>query len=173
MKNKILIITTLCLALTMIFVAGKKKNTKTIEINLSKTNTFKVSEVYNNLYAGVTEVTNIQYRAFLQALKKTGQTELYSQCLYDSLKWQFDKNAKTDPSVNMYHWHSAYNLYPIVNISHQAAQAYCNWLTQTYQNLTTKKIKTVKFRLPTEKEWIIACNPFAGQCVSMVWEFSL
>src|SRR6478736_4482820 len=46
--------------------------------------------------------------------------------------------------------------YPVVNISHKAAIAYCQWLTDEYNNLKKRKFKKVLFRLPTINEWQIA-----------------
>ena len=44
---------------------------------------------------------------------------------------------------------------PVQNISNEAAQAYCAWLTTYYNNLEEEQrsYKKVKFRLPTVAEW--------------------
>ena len=44
---------------------------------------------------------------------------------------------------------------PIVNVSYAAAELYCHWLTEVYNNMDSKKKKfdNVEFRLPSEKEW--------------------
>jgi len=38
-----------------------------------------------------------------------------------------------DPMVNMYFWHPAYNLHPVVGISKPQAEAYCHWKTQQFK----------------------------------------
>lgn len=49
---------------------------------------------------------------------------------------------------------------PIQNISYEAAVAYCDWLTQVYNQSDYKKkrFKKVKFRLPTADEWEFAAR---------------
>jgi formylglycine-generating enzyme required for sulfatase activity len=61
-----------------------------------------------------------------------------------------------------YHSNAAYGDYPIVNIQYSAALEYCKWLTKEY-NATKKRTYTkVKFRLPTEEEWIVATKCLPG-----------
>ncbi len=46
---------------------------------------------------------------------------------------------------------------PVQNISHAAAQQYCEWITRVYNcNTGKKKFKKVLFRLPTQEEWTLA-----------------
>jgi hypothetical protein len=54
---------------------------------------------------------------------------------------------------NLYHSHPGYDLYPAVNISAEAANLYCAWLTEKYNEKPNGKFKKVTFRIPTEKEW--------------------
>lgn len=49
-----------------------------------------------------------------------------------------------------------YDDYPIVNITHEAAIAYCEWLTDQYNSSGKKKFRQATFRLPTAREWQIA-----------------
>ncbi|CAG5081794.1 formylglycine-generating enzyme family protein [Parvicella tangerina] len=107
----------------------------------------------DNLYASETEVTNLQYRMFLTNLKKSRNMELYNKCLYDSSKWVTALDNYTEPIRDNYHWHPAYDEYPVVNISYEAANEYCNWLTQQYNTQRKRKYTQVLFRLPTEPEW--------------------
>lgn len=115
----------------------------------------KMHPIKNNLYASENEVTNAEYRAFLSNLKRGRNDELYSLFLYDSSKWTVNLTPGfTDPFASLYHSHPAYDDYPIVNISHQAAEEYCKWLTQQYNVQRKRKFTQVIFRLPTEEEWI-------------------
>lgn len=119
--------------------------------------------VKGNLYASKAEVTNDEYNNFLTYLLQSNQTSIYNKCKpefstykgsllaffkgyhiphLESKETKYDKN---------------YDDYPIVNITHAAAKAYCEWLTNQYNNSSgKKKYKQVTFRLPGLKEWQIA-----------------
>jgi formylglycine-generating enzyme required for sulfatase activity len=46
----------------------------------------------------------------------------------------------------------------VVNITYDAAQAYCQWLTYKYSAQPNKSFGQVEFRLPTREEWILAAR---------------
>lgn len=125
---------------------------KTLEKNMTP--------VSGNIYIDKYEVTNGDYRKFLSNLKISGQNELYQTAVYDSTQWMKEKFAVSfnNPMMEMYHWHPAYQNYPVVCVSYEGAKAYCEWLTKQY-NLQRKRTYTqVVFRLPTEKEWKTAAG---------------
>jgi formylglycine-generating enzyme required for sulfatase activity len=127
-------------------------NTKTIEK--------KMKEIVGNLWASETEVTNLEYRMFLNNLKNSRNDELYNKCLYDSAAWVKEFEVQfTEPMESNYHWHPAYDEYPVVNISYDAAVEYCKWLTQQYNSQRKRKYTQVVFRLPTEEEWRLMAIP--------------
>lgn len=119
--------------------------------------------VKGNLYAGETEVTNEQYNQFLNYLIQSNQKNLYEKYKPDIRKYEgpmltffkgyhlpYQESKETKYSID-------YDKYPIVNISHEAAEAYCEWLSSQYNNEEgKKKFSKVVFRLPTLKEWQIA-----------------
>lgn len=104
-------------------------------------------------YISATEITNKQYLLFLNDLKAANNTKDLAIAMVDSLQWQneFSYNA---PYTNYYFRHIAYENYPVVNISYDAAILYCNWLQLKYQ----KSGYDVIVRLPTEAEWINAAK---------------
>ena len=57
---------------------------------------------------------------------------------------------KAEPLSRNYHWHPAFDNYPVVNITHEAAEEFCKWLTKPYQ--LNKGNKNIRFRLPTIQE---------------------
>lgn len=63
-----------------------------------------------------------------------------------------------EPFVMYYHRHHAYNNYPVVNISYEAAAAFCAWLTNIYNNLPNRTYKKVIIRLPLVNEWEFAAS---------------
>jgi len=134
-------------------------------ISISATLTTSVDKNYvkfdNNLYAARFEVTNKQYREFLGNLKSENKTAEYIKCMYDSAQW-----TKKFPSANnkpmVYHSHPAYDNYPVVNISFEAAKLYCNWLTIQYNRNSKRTYHQVIFRLPTENEWEKLSAPLPG-----------
>lgn len=123
--------------------------------------------VNKTVYMGKYEVSNADYRKFLDNLKRSQQTNLLAIALYDSTVWntkfQFTYN---DPMRENYHWHAAYDEYPVVNISFEAAKAYCEWLTTQYNTQRKRAYTQVKFRLPSEKEWLLAAGSGNEKVVS-------
>ncbi|HEY5823974.1 MAG TPA: SUMF1/EgtB/PvdO family nonheme iron enzyme, partial [Cyclobacteriaceae bacterium] len=140
-------------------VSHKQLNLRAVDNNFSN--------IRDNLYAMETEIKNEDYNLFLTYLEDFNQTELFKQCDYDlsqysnSEKEYFKRysgvlqpKTKRKDTVNI-----NYSSYPAVNVSHEAAIKYCEWLTNQYNtnpNKNKKKFKKVKFRLPTLKEWQIA-----------------
>ncbi len=122
--------------------------------------------IRGNLYAFNTEVTNEQYNSFLEFLTKNNEKEAYEKSKIDLSRYEnealaFYKGYHTYFTANKGKVHDAFRKYPVVNISHEGAKTYCEWLTQQYNATPERKFKKVKFRLPTLKEWQIAAlgNP--------------
>ncbi len=115
--------------------------------------------VKGKIYAGETEVTNLEYNTFLRYLKTNGLDEIYS-------KSNFDLSQYEEPSLSLMKQYHAdlkpvkkqqyHTNYPVINISYAGGQAYCEWLTEQYNNTSGRKFTKVKFRLPTISEWRIA-----------------
>jgi formylglycine-generating enzyme required for sulfatase activity len=111
-------------------------------------------------YISVAEVSNKQYRTFLTDILVQGKYEEYEKALPDTTKWR-EKLAYNEPYVQYYFRHPAYDNYPVVNISPQAAQLYCRWLSESVnevlQSLSTKE-PMVEVRLPVDLEWVKAAR---------------
>jgi formylglycine-generating enzyme required for sulfatase activity len=119
--------------------------------------------IKGNLYASKTEVTNDEYHQFLKHLLQSGQMPLYKKYKPDITNYEgtlliFFKGyhlPQLESTESTYN--NDYDDYPVVNISYEAALAYCNWLTELYNTYKGKKKFTkVSFKLPNAKEWQIA-----------------
>jgi Sulfatase-modifying factor enzyme 1 len=116
-------------------------------------------KVKDNVFAQEYEVTNAQYNTFLLYLQEHDQEPLYK-------KFAFDLSEYTEPALSFMKTYTAnritvkkekyFTRYPAVNISYEGAVAYCEWLTDQYNQQAEKKYKKVKFRLPSVNEWRIA-----------------
>jgi formylglycine-generating enzyme required for sulfatase activity len=128
--------------------------------------------ISNTIYAANAEVTNAQYNRFLEYLKINKLTDL--EALY-----KFDFSRYEEPALSFMSNYTLprtetkkdkfFNHYPAVNISYEAANAYCEWLTEQYNNATERKFRKVKFRLPTFDEWQIAA---AGIKNPVIWKLN-
>lgn len=107
-------------------------------------------------YMQKTEVSNRQYREFLNAVEDKQSKERHS---IKSEKWR-ETLKYGEPYAEHYHSHEAYGDYPVVNVTKESAQAYCDWLTLQYQNedIGLPEDMGMAFRLPTRTEWVNAAN---------------
>lgn len=113
-------------------------------------------------YMQKTEVSNLDYKEFVAAVAQSGNAQKLKTVLPDTLVWHMP-NAYNEPYVEYYFRHPAYAHYPVVGVSHEAAELYCDWLTDVYnarlKELFPKlKVKAVEVRLPDENEWIWAAK---------------
>ncbi len=99
------------------------------------------------------ETSNIDYREFLAFLEKEGSSELKALAQVDSAGWvkvliNWDEGLQ-------YHRMPKFNHLPVVNIRHEAAQAYCSWLTDRLNEKYSKEW-VYQVRLPERHEWLRA-----------------
>lgn len=140
MKKRILLVRLLVLTVLIIGLSS-------LTLLKSKNQFVQISP---KLYVAKYEVTNAEFREFLNS-----NAAFHEKYMYDSMQWTKKfPYAHNEPLLNFYHWHPAYDDYPAVNISYEAAEAYCEWLTKTFNNSKKRKFKKVVYRLPTEVEWL-------------------
>ncbi|MBI1225350.1 MAG: SUMF1/EgtB/PvdO family nonheme iron enzyme [Bacteroidetes bacterium] len=115
------------------------------------------------LYAFDTEVTNGQYEAFLMDLVKNRAYDLLETCKAPRTDWRslLPEQYKNLPDSEVFKNANPDDPQaPIVNISHEAAEQYCAWITKVYNASNDKKkaFRKVRFRLPSEAEWELAAK---------------
>jgi len=104
---------------------------------------------------GTTEVSNSEYKAFVDAVRARGDKELLAHVLLDTSQW-IGGSAFQEPYRAHYHSHPAYANYPVVNVGREGALAYCQWL-QDQLNAEAGSA-TYEVRLPARNEWWHAAN---------------
>lgn len=102
-----------------------------------------------------TEVSNLDYREFLHQLEAAGRTADLAKAQIRPEGWRI-KAEYNEPMVEHYHAHPAYENYPVVNITREAALLYCTWLQEQLQSQNPDQF--IKVRLPTEQEWMYAAR---------------
>lgn len=148
----------------MSFISGKKPSAKTAKKQLDefcayvpsgKTLNEKDTVSVQGFYISKGEVTNFQYQEFLADLKRKGELDKLKIAQIDTNNWTTELKWGNQKYVDYYHVHPAYRDYPVVNISKEGAELYCQWLTEQYDSLSNGELK-LKFRIPTHIEWLRA-----------------
>ena len=117
--------------------------------NLDTVNSSKI--ILKSFQISETEVTNKQYNEFLADLVKQGRMNDLKIAYPDTMNWKSEK-YDLNVYVSFYHSSKATEDYPVVNISFEAANLYCEWLRLKYikSGLISENMR---FRLPTREEW--------------------
>ena len=124
--------------------------------------------ILHPLFWEPTEVTNQAYSYFLQEVEENFSADavmepnvgLSKSDLYpDSTVWIRDFSyAYNEPLAENYFWHPAFKEYPVVGVSYEAAQLYCQWKSKIVTQEMNKKNNSAftyqyTYRLPTLEEW--------------------
>lgn len=112
-------------------------------------------------YMDDTEITNHEYRQFTGALLKDsvsvlGEDKIFTEYYPDTTVWNSDFTYHNgDPMTEYYFSSPAFDLYPVVGVSWDAAKYFCLWRSKMMNDFRKKQGLYIlpRFELPSESEW--------------------
>lgn len=100
------------------------------------------------------EVTNLEYRIFLNDLIISKRFDEYKLARVNNKGWtEWHPLSFLEPMNKMYHWHPAYNEYPVVNISRKGAELFCEWISAEIRKSDKNKNGLASVQIPTNRQW--------------------
>ncbi|SFT80305.1 Sulfatase-modifying factor enzyme 1 [Lishizhenia tianjinensis] len=135
-----------------------KKNSplpKKLEESYSFVPELKADKVLSGFGISKTEVTNEEYNAYLNHLKSTGNTKELAIAQRDSSLW-IKTNDLSKDMMKLYGNHPGFKRYPVLTISKEGMEGYCNYL-QDQLNVGSEEY-TYTVQLPTRQQWLRAAN---------------
>ncbi|MBA9076181.1 SUMF1/EgtB/PvdO family nonheme iron enzyme [Rufibacter quisquiliarum] len=117
-------------------------------------------------YMDETEITNNEYRQFIDAIRQDsldvlGEEYVMTQLYPDTTVWVRDFTYHMgDPLMEYYFTHPAFDDYPVVGVDWFAAKYFNNWRTKLKNayNTDNGQAPMPNFRLPSEAEWEYAAR---------------
>ncbi len=107
-----------------------------------------------NLVVWKTEISNAEYQLFINDLLVKQDAKTYLKAKVDPERWtEAFSESYMEPMKDLYHWHPAYENFPVVNISASGANLFCNWLSEEISKHEKNKNDLKKVRLMTYDEW--------------------
>ncbi len=159
----------LIIGLILLLLASSFKDRELSAINFkSKSWQKHWAPVKDGLWMQKTEVSNLDYKLFLNALKAAGKDEEYEFFYPDTLGWLLG-NIANRPYTSFYFSSPSFNNFPLVNITYEAAYDYCQWLTAEYDKLEKKPFGKVVFQIPSREDWMYAARGGKADDRSYPW----
>ncbi len=115
----------------------------------------------NPFYMDDTEITNHEYRQFVNALladsiSVLGEEYIMTKLYPDTTVWQNDFSFHNGDQMTEYYFSSpAFDTYPVVGVSWDAAQDFAKWRSELYNSFRAENemFSSPRFRLPSQAEW--------------------
>lgn len=101
------------------------------------------------------EVSNAKWQVFVKDIGKRFGQDSAQKLLPDSTIWTDIERANFYMPMRRYYYrHRSYTDCPVLNVSVQQCEAYCEWLAESIRTSNAGKyLASVEVRLPTEWEW--------------------
>jgi formylglycine-generating enzyme len=97
-----------------------------------------------SFYMDESEIGNVHYLEYLNAIQKDSSQEFYDSALPDTLVWK-NELAFNDSYVEQYLRYPGFRMYPVVGVSWTQASDYCSWRTEAVnRELAMKNQKGAK-----------------------------
>ncbi len=97
-----------------------------------------------SFYMDESEIGNVHYLEYLNAIQKDSSQEFYESALPDTLVWK-NELAFNDSYVEQYLRYPGFRMYPVVGVSWTQASDYCSWRTEAVnRELAMKNQKGTK-----------------------------
>ncbi len=109
--------------------------------------------------AWIDEFNNIHDTTVVRPLREPNDlvTSMIINIYPDTLVWSNDfQLAYNEPLVQKYFSHPGFSEYPVVGVTWEQADAFCQWRTDYF--LSASKVGVQRYRLPTEAEWEYAAR---------------
>lgn len=144
------------LSLFLIFFSFAQKTNFEDLVLISAGSTFINGHEYqlDEFYIYKTEISNKEYKEFLNYLQENKQTDLLKVCEVNHDGWKSVLEYST-PYENYYFEKNDYADFPVVNITFEAAEAFCDYLSVKYAKEFGIE---VDFQLPSLQEWVRAAK---------------